>query len=442
MNIEAEPSTGPTVSVTSPYEGRKIGFLDHVKLSSYWFGSNFVWGCFLGPVLSSEMAQIAPKTSAGNLGLLYFFGAIPALLIPLIFGPLSDRCRHPQGRRKPYILSGAIIALLGLILMAMGYQALHLVPYIGGYLVLQIGTNIALAAYSGIIPDLVPVEQRGAASGYMAVMSQIATLIGAVASGFLIDAGKHMIVYGLIGVVFAAFVLIALLGIRENPLVGELPPFSFGKYIKSLWIDPRKYPDFAWVWITRALMMFGFYGIQPYILYYLRDVISVKNPATSAGIVLGLILLAAAISGYYGGVISDRTGRKPVVTVSSYIIGIAAVVLIFCRNLEAALAVGVFFGLGYGAYVSVDWALGSDVLPNKADAGKDMAVWHVAMTLPQQLAPLVAGSVLQAFVVGEILDGDKKVSTYGITGYAIIFSIAAFCFVLGGALLRNVRGVK
>ncbi|HJP82061.1 MAG TPA: MFS transporter [Fimbriimonadaceae bacterium] len=442
MNLEAEPSGSPTLTVTSPYEGKRIRFWEHIKLSSYWFGSNFVWGCFLGPVLSSEMAKIAPETAAGDLGLLYFFGAIPALLVPLIFGPLSDRCQHPKGRRKPYVAGGAVIALIGLVLMALGFQALNLFAYIGGYLVLQVGSNIALAAYSGVIPDLIPPEQRGVASGYMAVMSQLATLIGALASGILLGKDQHLLVYLLIGVVFAIFVLITVFGIRENPLIGDLPKFNFKAYLKSLWIDPKKYSDFAWVWITRALMMFGFYAIQPFILYYLRDVIHVKNPAQSSGIVLGLILLGAAVSGYLGGHISDKRGRKPVVVISSYIISVAAILLIFATNLEIALVIGVIFGLGYGAYISVDWALGADVLPSKADAGKDMAVWHVAMTLPQQIAPLVAGSVLQAFVSGYVLDDDKKVSTYALNGYATIFILASFCFLLGGILLKNVRGVR
>jgi len=426
----------------SPYEGTRIGFLDHIKLSSYWFGSNFIWGCFLGPVLSSEMAKLAPERTAGSLGLLYFFGAIPALFVPLIFGPLSDRCQNNLGRRRPYILSGALVALLGLVAMALGFQSLNLVAYIGGYLVVQVGTNVALAAYSGIIPDLVPVEQRGIASGYMAIMSQIATLFGALVSGMLIGSGNHVAVYVMIAAVFATFVAVAIFGIRENPLCGTLPPFSLRQYLRSLWIDPRKHPDFAWVWITRALMMFGFYAVQPFLLLFLRDIIQVKNPAESAGMAIGIILLGAAVSGFVGGRISDVTGRKPVVIVSSYVIAAAAVMMLLARNLEAALAIGVFFGLGYGAYISVDWALGADVLPSKQDAGKDMAIWHVAMTLPQQVAALSAGSILQAFVVGTVVLDGRKVAVYGLAGYAVIFSLAALCFLLGGYLLRNVRGVK
>ena len=53
---------------------------------------------------------------------------------------------------------------------------------------------------------------------------------------------------------------------------------------------------------------------------------------------------------------------------------------------------GIGFGIGYGTYQAVDWALGTDVLPNKdTDAAKDLGVWHIAFVLPQSLRP--AGGV-------------------------------------------------
>lgn len=427
----------------SPYAGRRIRALEHLKLAAYWFGSNFLWGAFLGPVLSSQMTKLAPQNSASGLGALYFIGAVPALLVPLIVGPLSDRCGHKLGRRRPYILGGSVLALIGLLLMALAFQILALPAYIGGYLVLQIGANTALAAYSGVIPDLVPHEQRGTASGYMALMSQIATLFGALLSGILIDKGMHMQIFAIMAGVYAIFVAIAFFGIKEKQVYGSWPKFELVAYLKSLWIDPRKYPDFAWVWITRALMMLGFYLIQPFLLYYLRDVVNVAKPATTSGVVFGIILLAAAFSGFMGGKISDRTGRKPVVIYSSLIIAAMCFLLVFCRNLEQALCAGLFFGLGYGAYISVDWALGTEVLPSEKDAGKDMAVWHVAMTLPQQVAPFIGGAlILSQFKAGEVMEDGVKVVRYGWTGYLVLFWLAAFFFILGGVLVKKVKGAR
>lgn len=439
MSHSAAETSHP-IEIPSPFAGKVISPFQHLILASYWFGANFVWGAFLGTVLSTQMQRLAPNNYAEMLGKLYAFAAIPAILVPLIIGPLSDRCTSKLGRRRPYILVGSIVGLVGLGIVQFGFQQVSLPIYISGYFLLQIGTNTALASFSGIIPDLVPENQRGTASGYMAVVSQVATLLGVILIGQLISKARHTEVFILIGGVYALFTVISLIGIKEPQVTVKWPKFDFVSYLKSLWIDPRTYPDFAWVWLTRALMMLGFYLIQPYIQFYLRDVVHVKDPAGEASMVIGLILIAATISGFVGGVISDKVGRKPVVIYSSVLISVMCVALAFCQNLNQALIAGIIFGLGYGAYISVDWALGADVLPSQNDSGKDMAVWHVAMTFPQQVAPLVGAMLLELFKGPAIQFEGKSVTSYAFPGYLIVFSLSAVFFFFGGVLVKKVKG--
>ena len=425
----------------SPYDGRRVLPFEHLLIAAYWFGSNFMWGAFLGPVLSSQMDKLNPGNPASSLGLIYLIGTIPAMVIPLIAGPLSDRCRSRFGRRKPFVVGGGVCAIIGLAMMATGFSWLSLPLYFLGNFVLQIGSNVALGAYSGIIPDLIPDNQRGIASGYMAVMSQVSTLLGAVVSGALISANLHIPLYAVIGAVYAVFIVVTFFGVKEAQLIADLGKVNW-KAAGSHMLEPLRSRDFLWVWITRALMMLGFYGIQPFLLYYLRDVIKVPDPAATVGGVLALVFIAATISGFLGGWISDRTGRKPVVIWSSVLIAVFSLGLVFCNTLPQALGVGVLFGLCYGAYISVDWALGTDVLPNKMDAGKDMAVWHISMTLPQVIAPFYSSLILGLYPgPGHMKDG-VKVATYAWPGFVIIFGIAAFAFLLGGILVRNVRGAR
>lgn len=440
-NVEAMfEETVPTGMEPENEPTPKIHAGQHLLLSAYWFGSNFVWGALLGVVIASQMETLAPLTKAQTLGLLYSIGAFPALVIPLIAGALSDRCTSKWGRRRPYMLGGGIIALIGMAGMLFASHVPSINLYFGAYFIVQFGSNTALAAYSGVIPDMVPHDQRGTASGYMAFMSQSATLVGAFLGGKFIKDSDTTVYLLLIGV-FAVFLALALYGLKEKPLDHTPEKLEWIPYLKSLWIDPKQYPDFAWVWITRALMMLGFYAIQPYILYYLRDMVQVKQPETQAGLMIAVILVGATVSGIVGGAISDKTGRKPVVYASSMIIAVMALTFIFCHDINQVMLCGVLFGLGYGAYISVDWALGTDVLPNKEHAGKDMAVWHVSMTLPQQVAPLLAGSMLQLFVVRQSAI-DTTIASYSRNGYAVVFGFSAMCFMLGGILLRNVRGVK
>ncbi len=423
--------------VPSPWHGKKMSHWELVKISIFWFGSNLIWGAFLGPVLSQEMTVLAPSNSAQMLGLLYFVAAFPALLVPLLVGALSDRSTSKHGRRRPFIFWGGLFGTIGLLLMLVAAKSLSLPLFFAGYFVVQTGMNTAIAAFSGIIPDLVPDAQKGAASGWMAVMSNLATLIGGVVSGVLV-ADNPSLVFMLLAIAFTFFLILSVVGIRENPLTGNIPKMQWGPYVKSLWMVLVKNPDFAWVWITRALMMLGFYAVSPMILFFLRDQLKLENPAKDAGMVMGIILIGATISGLVGGAISDRVGRKPVVYFATATIAVMSLAFIFCHTLMQTLIAGVIFGIGYGAYISVDWALGADVLPAKEDAAKDMGVWHIAMVLPQQISPLIAGSILSMFTIA----GSKDPVRYAPGGFAGIFIFAAIFFALSGLLLRNVKGAR
>src|SRR5438445_13173463 len=68
------------------------------------------------------------------------------------------------------------------------------------------------------------------------------------------------------------------------------------------------------------------------------------------------------------------------------------------RSLSLLYVLGILYGIGYGAYYAVDWALACDVLPNREEAaGRDMALWHVSFTLPQVLAPAILAGLLRFF---------------------------------------------
>jgi MFS family permease len=76
-------------------------------------------------------------------------------------------------------------------------------------------------------------------------------------------------------------------------------------------------------------------------------------------------------------------------------------------------------GIGLGAYLAVDLALITDVLPNReADAAKDLGIFNIASALPQAIAPATAAAILGAS------SGDYRV-LYGVAGTAAVLAALA-----------------
>ncbi len=452
MNVDA--TAVPVVNERIEAEPLSRGAL--FGMSLYWLAVNLHWGALLVVIMPRQIAEIHPERHAQMLGRLIGIGAVVALLLPPIVGALSDKCTHRWGRRRPYMATGTAINVVGLGALFLAGYFRNLPLYLAGYLVVQFGSNVATAAYSGAIPDLVPAGQRGVASGWMAAMTQTGTILGALGSGMLVERGHSGIAVGVIAAAMALLLIATAASMRERrgsapertdghaQSSGAGPNFrsrigGLAAILRRLWIDPRKHPDFAWVWITRFLFTAGMWMVQPFLQYYLRDVVCSPRPAEDAGRIVGLALVGATCTGLLGGAISDRVGRKRVVYVANGSMALVAIGFMVVRTMPAVYLTAVLYGLAFGAYYSVDWALGCDVLPNKSDAGKDMGVWHISMVLPQSLAPELSGRLLEAG--GTLMRAGSTVPHYAVVGYLYLFAVAALLLTLSALMLRNVRGV-
>ena len=191
----------------------------------------------------------------------------------------------------------------------------------------------------------------------------------------------------------------------------------------------------------------GIYTVQEFLQYYMGDVIG--GPFILAGIgkvadtaeqavsfFLIPLLVGSIISTLIAGVLSDRYGRKLMVYLSGALMGVVALIFIFFHAFNVVVFMGIIFGLGYGAYQSVDWALASDVLPSMDDYAKDMGVWHIAMVFPQVVATPIAGFLLDNFQrVGKAQDIPNL-------GYTVIFLVAVVYFIFGSVFVKQIKGAR
>jgi MFS family permease len=202
-------------------------------------------------------------------------------------------------------------------------------------------------------------------------------------------------------------------------------PFSFADFLRTFWVNPIAHPDFFWAFTGRLLLYTGYFAVTGYQLFIRTDYLGVEKPETVIPI-LGLISLAGIlIATIISGPLSDRIGRrKPFVFGSSVVMGLAMLLPWLAPSLESWMIMTFISGLGFGMFQAVDTALMSEVLPSAKSFAKDLGVVNIAATLPQTLAPAVAGAIVLAF------------------GYVGLFPVGIALSVLGAFAVWPIKATR
>jgi MFS family permease len=442
-------------------------------MSVLWFALNFQFAALLPIVVPAQILLLVTPGTAGSpqqalvLGGLAALGAITAVILQPLVGALSDRTASRLGRRRPYIIAGGVLMLVGLTLLAASHM---IVPYIIGLFLVVVANTVSGTAYQGLVPDKVPAKQRGVASGYMGLMTILgtvgslavaSTLLGqSTTSGHSSVAGAFhgaALFYALAAGVLVASVLLTVAAVREVPHHLHLPPHHHDSQsqdraagptapaaaqssttpllrqrLAHMWLTPWRHANFTWVFLTRGFVMLGLALFMTYIEYYFARVQHLPNFIQATAFNAIMALLGAVCSTLVLGIISDRTRRVPIVFVSTACMAIAALTFVVAPGRLPLWPLGILFGLGYGAYMSVDVALAVDALPSRSDAGKDLGLWNIASTLQSVIAPLLGSIVI--FVAGRL----------GVIalGYRTIFGLATVFLLLGAIFILKVRETR
>lgn len=348
-------------------------------------------------------------------------GAAVSMVANPLFGVFSDRTTSRFGRRVPWVFMGAILGSAALI-------GLSVAPSIGAMIafwcLVQLGANAALATIMTTVPDQAPVAQRGWVGGLVSMGTVVGILLGAAVGA--VAAGNFSFGYLLCAAAIVAG-MIPYLFLNNDPVLdkSQRPQFVWKTFLRDFWVSPRKHPDFMWAWLTRFFVMVGNHIVTLYLLFFLRDAVGYSNPEFGVLILTGIYAVMTLISSIIGGKISDLTGkRKPMVIASAAIIALASLIMAFAPTWTGALIGAAVLGIGYGAYLAVDFALITQVLPSSASRGKDLGVINIANSLPQVIAPLIAAPLVT-----------------GLGGYTSLYVVSAAIGLLGAAFVVKIKGV-
>nr|WP_157431496.1 MFS transporter [Actinomadura hibisca] len=371
----------------------------------------------LSVLLPVRLQEAAPDHKEITFALVSGAGAVVAMVAGPVAGAWSDRTSGRFGRRHPWTLGGAALAAVALALLA-GQQTVA--GMLVGWCLAQAGLNTMQASLTAELADRVPVRQRATVAGWMGITAGSALLPVFVMTRVVSGTGPGFVVTG--AVVLLCAVAFFVLTRRSTAEPEEAPPAYAGRLRRA---------DFLWACVSRALFFTGWSLATVYVFYYLVDQVRYEerfpgktgaDGVLEVSTVFTAVLIVAAL---LSGVVSDRTGgRKRLAAGGSVVVAAGIMMWALWPSWPAVLAGTALLAVGQGAFLSVDQALVTQVLPSAAHRARDLGIVNISYTGPQTLAPFVAGPI---------------VTTLG--GYETLFVVAAILTLLAGLAVRRVRGV-
>jgi MFS family permease len=408
-------------------------------LAAYVVANMCAWTAILTPIaitLALRVRELDPAGASVSLSLVSAIGAVFGIIANPVFGRLSDRTRSRFGMRRPWMLGGVAAAACGLAVVA---AAPSIVVLAVGWAITQLGVQALLATITAVLPDHVPVHQRGRVGGLISMGQSAATTVG---TG-LLALNSTSLTWGLLAPAGLAAIAVAVLCLvlpdRRHDGAAR-PPLSVRELLASYWVDPRQRPDFVWALGGRLLVFMGITILIIYQAYFLLSRIGVP-PQQIAAVMFGVLLLENVVSiltNVVSGWLSDRAGRRKVFVGSAALVGAAGFAVAgFATDMPIFLVGVMLLGIAKGVYGAVDLALVTDLLPrDKADAAKDMGLFIVAGLIPNLLAPLLAPVVLTIGATGGAVPGAPA------GNYSALFLTGGVFMLLGALAVWPIRGVR
>ena len=444
MDVTDNPG-GLAVSPPSSTAQRRVSLLEQININVFWIANNFHWQALLAIVIPSMVVKYLGEANKDiNLAMVVIWGTLVAVVVNPLTGAISDYATFRMGRRRPFLIIGTIFNVIVLVLFAFApawfSSTSLLITFIVLFLLLQLTNNVANSPWSAIIADRVPQNQRGVTAGLNGLFTLLGTAVGSVVAGIIVNKKDAPSVYQneivqifiLIAVVQIILVAYTVFTVKETPLPPEQHvSLNIGKFFKRFFFKPSTYPDLSWVLLARLLVMMGIWSIFYFLQYYADDVLHVNGESFIGGLFLPVLLVASLPTSLIAGWASDHWGRKGLVYISGAMMTIVCLIFIFFQVPSIALVGAAFFGIGYGAYSSVDWALTTDALPPTDEAGKFLGIWSAMGILPQVIGITIGAVILQA------LRGLPNNF-----GYTVLFLVMIVYFGLGTLVIKQVRGVR
>ena len=406
-----------------------------IRISMYWLGISAVWSGILDIVNNRlQYTGLVPKGSEGLGGLqIALAGTFIAILVQPTIGTISDYTMTRWGRRKPYIFIGAVLDVAFL----WGVATSNTLPAVAAFVtMLQFSSNFAQGPFQGYVPDLVPAKQVGIASGLIGLMAALGNVAGYAVSAvalMLSQTDPNAFIYGTMAIGFIEFLtmLSVVISVDEGKTAKPRGGKSWFAIAREAWgTDILRERSFLWLVGSRFCILTGAALYPIMATFYLAQVFGLDQRAAGDTklVLLGIVGLCVTLSVVPSSRLSDRIGRKKVIYGSCLAGAVGLGMGAVAPTLQVAMAGAALFAVAAGAFLAVDWALMSDIVP-KASTGRYMGISNVATASAGTMALALGGAA--------VMDTVNHAFGYG-TGPRAALGFGVVCYILGALLLKPV----
>jgi MFS family permease len=314
-----------------------------------------------------------------KLGTLISMGAFTGIFVQYLAGIISDRSNFRIGKRKPFILGGAILAALFIAALpvAKTYAMMFVVSFLFYFCL-----NFFQGPYYTLIPEVVNDTQLGLANGF----SKIISVLG---SGVILLTGPKLwdlnhaypfLAAALLGIVS---VLAGTLPIKENP----------DKYTKPTKIsfDFLNYPSVLKLFISVFFIFLSYGCITPYFVKYCEQHLGFSAGTASTG--LFVLTIVGALFAVPAGILSDKKDRRFVLLVGIIIFATGLALASFAKGTTNMYILLSLIGVGFICIQVTIYAILAEIAPPDR-LGEFMGIMNLFISLSQWIANLAMGFLL------------------------------------------------
>lgn len=405
-------------------------------------------GIQLGLALqNANVSRILLSFGADVNHLSYFWLAAPltGMIVQPIIGHYSDRTWGKLGRRRPYFLTGAILASLMLFLMP---NAPALAPFLsplligaGILMIMDASINVSMEPLRALVGDKLPAEQATLGFSVQTFLIGIGAVIGAVLPFVLTKwfgmSNVPETVGGVAPNVKLAFyigAIILLFSVIWSVMrTKEYPPdpnekkekdAGFFEIFKDFGKMPKTMRQLGVVQFFSWFALFSMWVyMTPAVTERFAGVLSEGDAGDWVGVLQAIYNAVAAVIAFLLPVVAKKIGRKTTHSISLLCgaLGFGSFMIFNNPNMLIISMIGV--GIAWGSILAMPYAILVGSLPAKK-MGVYMGLFNFFITLPQICNGLLGGTMVKYIYRGHSI-------------YALVFS--GICLLIGAICILFVN---